>query len=862
MTRHSSPRLSPAAERCPPNALAPAMLAALALLWCGCGKADPPARKAPATKPAPAAPDAAKPTAPATDPDAGVRSATGAPDAAAAAAKTASDAAVAKAAPADVPPAEPAPPASPLAAADKTVAVALTSPEAIGDAVRTADDLEKWLSANGEHEDAAKVTETAARLRLFAAAASLGLDTDAARKALGGDSGASSQLEKAAKLLEGAESSLALAVTALRGVDPEIKGASFDRAKVAALIRSGTPEGAAVATGWLLRIEQALVGVRSAAPELHGLLLLRGAGRLLCDTCADAHHVTADKVSRFLLNPSNKGGAVCDAALNRGHEARTPEAQIGALSSCREELGLDEGAEPAVYWSANYPLIALMKLGTTLAAEAKAAEPLAAPLKKRIAAAAKALTGGVALPAALVVAPLSADGKRASDESLVSAAGLGHGGLSVDKVALDTFVVGPKSVKGGLAAAVAFSDDGTLRSLSADAKLPAGGVAAISLEALAKTKADPKTGAVALISTNAEQVKAAVDGLAEKVSPAPYKGDEAGRVANLFVDAEAPGDAVVKTIDSLRTSGYRHFRFAKTARMGHSLPLVVRDASPELAKRMGVAHERPIIVAVGAKYADVWKPSKRIGDGAGDKSAKLPDGSTPGFKGKDLRRLRISIGDDGLDAAATASVQGAIEYFEKRYAAGRMVHVVAKDEARAADVLRVAAAYQERKGKVIEGFEAVFAGTRCGGDDYKRLGREPSGCPTGIAVGFSKIDVPSSRGLTSKVEKKEEAPKKEKPAAGFCDRKDIRRGVRKRTGAIRFCYERELQLKKSLSGKIVVKFRIGKSGQIVGEPSVASATLKDKKVQACVLKNVAKMKFSPPEGGTCVVRYPFKFQPR
>ena len=59
MTRHSSPRLSPAAERCPPNALAPAMLAALALLWCGCGKADPPARKAPATKPAPAAPDAA-----------------------------------------------------------------------------------------------------------------------------------------------------------------------------------------------------------------------------------------------------------------------------------------------------------------------------------------------------------------------------------------------------------------------------------------------------------------------------------------------------------------------------------------------------------------------------------------------------------------------------------------------------------------------------------------------------------------------------------------------------------------------------------------------------------------------------------
>ena len=40
-------------------------------------------------------------------------------------------------------------------------------------------------------------------------------------------------------------------------------------------------------------------------------------------------------------------------------------------------------------------------------------------------------------------------------------------------------------------------------------------------------------------------------------------------------------------------------RFAKTARLGHTLPLVVRDASPELSKRLGVAYERALSTANG-----------------------------------------------------------------------------------------------------------------------------------------------------------------------------------------------------------------------------------------------------------------------
>ncbi|MFT7581713.1 MAG: hypothetical protein ACI9MR_003391, partial [Myxococcota bacterium] len=39
-----------------------------------------------------------------------------------------------------------------------------------------------------------------------------------------------------------------------------------------------------------------------------------------------------------------------------------------------------------------------------------------------------------------------------------------------------------------------------------------------------------------------------------------------------------------------------------------------------------------------------------------------------------------------------------------------------------------------------------------------------------------------------------------------------------------------------------------------------SSTLNNKKVHACLLKRISKIKFAKPDGGQCAVRWPFKFK--
>jgi TonB family protein len=85
--------------------------------------------------------------------------------------------------------------------------------------------------------------------------------------------------------------------------------------------------------------------------------------------------------------------------------------------------------------------------------------------------------------------------------------------------------------------------------------------------------------------------------------------------------------------------------------------------------------------------------------------------------------------------------------------------------------------------------------------------------------------------------------------------------IRKHTGALRACYEREQARKPSLSGKLVVSFTIEASG-VVSNASIAESTLKNARVEGCVVERFGKMKFPRPlGGGTVEVRYPLLFSP-
>ena len=94
-------------------------------------------------------------------------------------------------------------------------------------------------------------------------------------------------------------------------------------------------------------------------------------------------------------------------------------------------------------------------------------------------------------------------------------------------------------------------------------------------------------------------------------------------------------------------------------------------------------------------------------------------------------------------------------------------------------------------------------------------------------------------------------------ATGFCKKGDIARVVRRRAHAIRACYEKRLQVKPKLSGKLTARWTIKATGSVGG--ASASGSLTDGTVKNCVLRVIRRMRFKKPEGGVCIVKWPFVF---
>jgi hypothetical protein len=94
--------------------------------------------------------------------------------------------------------------------------------------------------------------------------------------------------------------------------------------------------------------------------------------------------------------------------------------------------------------------------------------------------------------------------------------------------------------------------------------------------------------------------------------------------------------------------------------------------------------------------------------------------------------------------------------------------------------------------------------------------------------------------------------------SGFCKKKNVKSTVSRRAAAIRSCYEMALQINPNLKGKITVKWTISLSGKVEGVQIVGN-TVKNKKVEQCMRKVIGRMRFKKPQGGICVIKWPFVF---
>jgi TonB family protein len=96
---------------------------------------------------------------------------------------------------------------------------------------------------------------------------------------------------------------------------------------------------------------------------------------------------------------------------------------------------------------------------------------------------------------------------------------------------------------------------------------------------------------------------------------------------------------------------------------------------------------------------------------------------------------------------------------------------------------------------------------------------------------------------------------------GSLDKEIIRRIVRRHLNEVKYCYDQALVRQPKLDGRIVVKFTIAGTGQVLAS-FVQSTTLGSAAVEMCVANAVKRWDFpAPRQGGLAIVSYPFTFSP-
>jgi TonB family protein len=91
---------------------------------------------------------------------------------------------------------------------------------------------------------------------------------------------------------------------------------------------------------------------------------------------------------------------------------------------------------------------------------------------------------------------------------------------------------------------------------------------------------------------------------------------------------------------------------------------------------------------------------------------------------------------------------------------------------------------------------------------------------------------------------------------GSLDKELIRNVIRSHIKEVKTCYESELEHKKDLAGKVMIRFTISPAGK-VSESAVEQTTLGNATVEKCIAEAVRGWEFPKPQGGSVVVSYPF-----
>jgi TonB family protein len=96
---------------------------------------------------------------------------------------------------------------------------------------------------------------------------------------------------------------------------------------------------------------------------------------------------------------------------------------------------------------------------------------------------------------------------------------------------------------------------------------------------------------------------------------------------------------------------------------------------------------------------------------------------------------------------------------------------------------------------------------------------------------------------------------------GRMDREIVRRVIRRHRDEVKWCYEQQLSKHPELAGRVEVRFTVGPRGAVLSS-ALATSSLGNATVEACIVEAVRRWEFPAPVGGDSVeVSYPFVFMP-
>ena len=89
---------------------------------------------------------------------------------------------------------------------------------------------------------------------------------------------------------------------------------------------------------------------------------------------------------------------------------------------------------------------------------------------------------------------------------------------------------------------------------------------------------------------------------------------------------------------------------------------------------------------------------------------------------------------------------------------------------------------------------------------------------------------------------------------------DIQEALAKSQDMVRGCYERQLKRQPKLEGQMSVQFTIGAKGKVV-KVKVVDDTMKSRRLNRCVTRNVSKWTFPKPQDGKVMIHAPYFLYP-